>query len=167
VVVAAPVDDGFLDGLWLHVFGEGLVGECGEFVVGGEAKGDELSGGELVDVRAVGFGEQCVEAEALFEADDAVLGFHGGLAGVAGHEEKDDSHDDVPEMSVLVAGPVVDGDVDGEDEIENEQRNDDEVKGRMVASVVFKTLRSGHWASSLHGIKAGVSIAFGRDAGAL
>jgi hypothetical protein len=145
VVVAAPVDDGLFDGLWLHVFGEGPVGEFGEFVVGGEAKGDELSGGELVDVRAVGFGEQRVKAETLFEADDAVLGFHGGLAGVASHEEKDDSHDDVPEMSVLVARPVVNGDVDGEDEIEQEQRDDDEVKGRMEARVVFKILRSGHW----------------------
>ena len=57
MVVAAPVDDGLLDGLGFHVFGEGLMGECGEFVVGGEAKGDELSGGELTDVRAVGFGE--------------------------------------------------------------------------------------------------------------
>ena len=86
-----------------------------------------------------------METEALFEADDAVLGFHSGLAGVAGHEEKDDSHDDVPEMSVLIARPVVDCDVDGEDEIENEQRDDDEVKGRMVACVVFKILRNGHW----------------------
>jgi len=145
VVVGTPVDDGLLDGLWLHVFGEGSVGEFGEFVVGGEAKGNELSWGELVDVGAVGFGEQRVETEALFEADDAVLGFHGGLAGVAGHEEKDDSHDDVPEMSVLVARPVMDGDVDGKDEIEDEQGNDDEVKGRMVARVVFITLRSGHW----------------------
>jgi len=39
----------------------------------------------------------------------------------------------------------MDGDVDGKDEIEDEQGNDDEVKGRMVARVVFITLRSGHW----------------------
>jgi hypothetical protein len=145
VVVAAPVDDGFLDGLWLHIFGEGLVGECGELVVGCEAKGDELAGGELIDVRAVGFGEQRVEAETLFEADDTVLGFEGGFASYASHQEEDDRHDDVPEVSVLVARPVVNGDVDGEDEIENEQRNDDEVKGRVVARVGSKVLRSGHW----------------------
>jgi hypothetical protein len=145
VVVAAPIDDGLLDGFWLHIFGESLVGECGEFVVGGEAKGDELGGGELVDVRAVGFGEQCVEAETLFEADDAVLGFEGIAAGVAGYQKENDSHDDVPKMSVLVGGPVVDGDVDGEDEIEYQQRDDDEVKGRMETCVVFKILRIGHW----------------------
>lgn len=145
MVVGAPVDDGFLDGLWLHVFGEGLVGECGEFVVGGEAKGDELTGGELVDVCAVGFGEQRVETEALFEADDAVLRFQGIAAGVAGYQDEDDCHDDVPKMRVLIGGPVVDGDVDGEDEIEDEQRHDDEVKGRMEACVVLKILRSWHW----------------------
>ena len=57
VVVRTPVDDGLLDSLRLHVFGEGLVGEFGEFGVGGEAKGDELGDGELVDVDAIGRGE--------------------------------------------------------------------------------------------------------------
>jgi hypothetical protein len=145
VVVAAPVNDGLLDSLGLHVFGQGAMGEFGKLVVGGEAKGDKLSGGELVDMGAVGFGEQRVEAEALFEADDAVLGFEGGAAAVLGHQEEDDRHDDVPEMSVLVGRPSVDGDVDGEDEIEDQERNDDEVKGRMEARVVFKILRIGHW----------------------
>jgi len=121
------------------------MGEFGKLVVGGEAKGDELGDGELVDVGAVGGGEQGVEAETLFEADDAVLSFEGVAAGVAGYQEEDDSHDDAPEMSVLVARPVVDGDVDGEDEVEDKQRNDDEVKGRVEACVVFKILRSGHW----------------------
>ena len=116
-MVGTPVDDGLFDSLRLHVFGEGLVGEFGEFGVGGEAKGDELGDGELVDVGAVGGGEQRVEAETLFEADDAVLSFEGAAAGVAGHEDEDYGHDDPPEMCVLVAGPVVDGDVDGEDEI--------------------------------------------------
>lgn len=37
LVVGAPVDDGLLDGLGVHVFGEGSVGEVGEFGVGGEA----------------------------------------------------------------------------------------------------------------------------------
>lgn len=46
---------------------------------------------------------------------------------------------------MLVAGPVVDGDVDGEDEIEQQQGDDNEVKGWMETRVVFKILRSGHW----------------------
>jgi len=117
VVVGTPVDDGLLASLRLHVFGEGLVGESGEFGVGGEAKGDELGDGELVDVGAIGGGEQHVEAETLFEANDAILSFEGAAASVASHEDEDDSHDDPPEMCVLVAGPVVDCDVDGEDEI--------------------------------------------------
>lgn len=85
VVIGTPVDDGILDGFLIHVFCEGSVGELGEFVIGGEAEADELGDGELINMRAVSFGEQRVEAEALFEADDAVLGFEGGLAGVAGH----------------------------------------------------------------------------------
>ena len=155
VVVGTPVDDGLLDSFRLHVFGEGLVGEFGEFGVGGEAKGDELGDGELVDVGAVGGGEQRVEAEALFEADDAVLGFEGGLAGYACHQEEDDGHDDAPEMSVLVARPVVDCDVDGEDEVEDKQGNDDEVEGRMEAGVVSKILRSGHEWVLLRELSAG------------
>jgi hypothetical protein len=73
VVVVTPVDDGFLDGLLIYVFCEGSVGQLGKFVVGGEAEADELGDGEP-SMCAVGFGEQSVEGEALFETDDAVLG---------------------------------------------------------------------------------------------
>ena len=53
LVVGAPVDDGLLDGFGLEALGECGVGESGEFGVGGEAEGDELAGGEIVDVSAV------------------------------------------------------------------------------------------------------------------
>ena len=42
MIVATPVDDALLDGLWFEVLREGLAEECGKLVVGGEAKGDEL-----------------------------------------------------------------------------------------------------------------------------
>ena len=42
VVVASPVDNAFLDGLGLEVLGEGSASQGGEFVVRGEAEGDEL-----------------------------------------------------------------------------------------------------------------------------
>jgi hypothetical protein len=155
LVIGTPVDDGFLDGLGIHVLGEGAVGEVGELGVGGEAEGDELGDGELVDVGAVGGGEECLEAETLFEADDAVLGFERVVAGETSYQEKDDGHDDPPEIGVLVGGPAVDGDVDGEDEIEDQQRDDDEVKGRMEARVVFEVLWGGHTASSLGEMMAG------------
>jgi hypothetical protein len=147
VVVGAPVDDGRLDGLGLHVFGEGAVGEFGELGVGGEAEGDELGYGELVDVGAVCGGEECLEAKTLLEADDAVLGFEGGVTGCAGYQEKDDGHYDPPEIGVLVGGPSVDGDVDREDEVEQEQRKDDEVKEWEEAGVIFEVLWGGHTAS--------------------
>ncbi len=90
-------------------------------------------------------GEERVEAEALFEADDAVLRGEGGAAGNARHDEEDEGHDDPPEMESPVLRPVVDGDVDGEDEVEQKHGQDEEVKGRMEARVVLEVLRGGHW----------------------
>ena len=58
MVVASPVDDARLDGFWLEVLGEGLADQCGKFVVGGEAEGDELFDGELVDVGTILGGEK-------------------------------------------------------------------------------------------------------------
>jgi hypothetical protein len=144
VVVGAPVDDAGFDGLGLEVLGEGFVDEVGNFGVGGEAEGDELTGGELVDVGAVGGWEERGEAEALFEADDAVLHLHGAFARDAGHDEEYDGHDDPPDMFVAVGGPSVDGDVDGEDEIEGEEGDDEEVKGGVEAGVVLDVLRGRH-----------------------
>ena len=145
MVVAAPVDDALLDGFGLEVLGEGFADQGGEFVVGGEAEGDELLDGELIDVGALFGGEQCVQTETLFEADDAVLSGQGAAAREAGHDEEDDGHGDPPEMESPVLRPVVDGDVDGEDEVEQEHGQDEEVKGRVEARVVFEVLRSGHW----------------------
>ncbi len=78
--------------------------EGGELLVGGEAEGDELGGGELVDVGAIGFGHEGGEAEAFFEADDAVLDFEGAVAGNFRHHEEDDRQDDPPDVGVFVAG---------------------------------------------------------------
>ena len=118
--------------------------EGGKFFVGGEAQGDELRGGELMDVIAVWSGDQGGEAEAFFEADDAVLGLEGAVAGDPGHHEEDDGHCDPPEMGVLVGGPVVDGDVDGEDEVEEQHGQNEEVKGRMEAGVILEVLGGWH-----------------------
>jgi hypothetical protein len=144
VVVGTPVDDGLFDGLRLHVLGEGLVDEGREFGVGREAQGDELFDGEFVDVAEVGGGQQGGEAEALFEPDDAVLCLEGGAPGAASHHDEDDGHDNTPEMKVLGGRPVVDGDVDGEDEVQEKKRNDDKVEGRVVARVILQILLDGH-----------------------
>jgi len=56
------------------------VEEGGELGVGGETERNELLDGELVDVSAVGGGEERGETEALFEADDTVLHFDGSAA---------------------------------------------------------------------------------------
>ena len=50
VVVGAPVGDGLFDGFGFELLGEGAVGEGGDLFVGGEAEGDELADGELVEV---------------------------------------------------------------------------------------------------------------------
>ena len=119
--------------------------EGGELGVGGETEGDELLDGELVDVGAVGGGEERGDAETLFEADDAVLHFDGAAASDACQDEEDDGHDDPPEMESPVGRPMVDGGVDGEDEVDQEQGQNEEVKGRVEAGVVLEVLRGGHW----------------------
>ena len=89
MVVGAPVGDVLLDGFGFEALGEGFVDEGGELVVGGEAEGDELLGGEFLDVAELGDGKDGGEAEALFEADDAVLHFEALSAGDAGHDEEE------------------------------------------------------------------------------
>ena len=144
VVVGAPVNDALLDGFGLEVLGEGFADESGELGVGGEAESDELLDGELVDVGAVFGGKESGEAETLFEADDAVLHFDGPAASDAGHDEEDDGHDDAPEMAVCVAGPCVHSGIDGEDEVEQEQGQHEEMKERIPARIVFVVLWGGH-----------------------
>ena len=117
VVVAAPVDDARFDGLWLQVLGEGFAEESGKLVIGGEAEGDELFGREIVDVCALFGGEERMKTKALFETDDAVLGSEGFGTRDACHHEKDEGHDNPPEMSVFIARPIVHGQVDGDDEV--------------------------------------------------
>ena len=144
MVVAAPVDDALFDGFWFEVLGEGFADEGWEFGVGCEAEGDELFEGELVDVRAVFGGQECGEAQALFEADDTILNGNSAAASDACHDEEDDGHDDPPEVEAPVRWPVMDGGVDGDDEVEQKQRHNDEMKERIPARVIAEVLWSGH-----------------------
>lgn len=41
--------------------------------------------------------------------------------------------------------PVVDGDIDREDEVDQEHGQNEEVKGWVEARVVLEVLRGGHW----------------------
>jgi hypothetical protein len=109
-----------LDGLGFKVLGEGFAEESREFIVRGEAKCDELFNAEFVDVGAIFGGQERMEAQSLFEADEAVLGPKSRGAREAGHQEEDEGHEDPPQEEEAVIGPVVDGDVDGEDEVEKE-----------------------------------------------
>lgn len=118
MVVATPVDDALFDGFGLEVLGEGFVDECGELIIGGEAEGDELLAAEIVDVGPLFGGKKRMESETLFKADDAVLNDKGAVAGATGHDEEDERHGDPPEEKNPVLGPVMDGDIDGEDEVE-------------------------------------------------
>jgi hypothetical protein len=140
VVVASPVDDALLDGLGFEVLGEGFADERGEFVIRGEAKGDELFDRELINVGTIFGGEERVEAEAFFEADEAILNGNSAAASDACHDEEDDGHGDPPEMESPMVRPVVDGDVDGEDEVEQKQGQNEEVKERVPPRVIFEAL---------------------------
>jgi hypothetical protein len=144
LIVGAPVDDALLDGLLVEILAECFSGECRDFLVGGEAEADELVGGEFANPGAVFEREELGEAQTLFEADDAVLCAEGGTATEAGHHKEYDGHDDPPDMQVWVFRPVMDGDVDGEDKVQEEHGQDEEMEGRVPTGVVFVALRGGH-----------------------
>jgi hypothetical protein len=143
-VVCAPVDDALFDGFGFEALGDGFVDEGGKLFVGGEAEGDELALSELGDEVGVGWREEGSEAETLFEADDAVLGFEGAAAGDAGDEDEYEGHDDPPQMGVAIRWPGVDGGVDGKAEIDEEQRHHGEVEERLETGVVLVVLGCGH-----------------------
>jgi hypothetical protein len=143
-VIGTPIDDALLDGLRFQVVGESFAEERGELVIRGETEGDELLCRELVDVSAFFDGQERLEAKTLLEADDAVLHDEGAVAGYASHDEQDEGQNDPPEMGVLVARPVVHGGVDGEDEVEQKQGQNEEMKRRMPAHMIFEALLGGH-----------------------
>ena len=96
-------------------------------------------------------GEQGGHAEMLFEADDAVLGFEGACATLACENEESQRQDDPPDEEVVVCRPVADSGDDGEDEVEQQDGQDEEVEGRVPASVGFVTLCLGHLAGPFGG----------------
>jgi hypothetical protein len=154
VVVGAPVGDALLDGVGFEILGEGAVDEGRDLGVGGEAEGDELPDVELVEVGEVGGGQEGGEAKALFEADDAVLELDVVHSGSYDEDKECEGDDDPPEEEVVMFGPVVDGGVDGEQEIARKDGKDEEVHGWVKAAVAFIVLRRWHGWSFL-----GLSIA--------
>ena len=142
-VVGAPGFDAFLDFLAGEVLFEDLADEFGDFLVGGEAEGDELVFSELMDAVPEGFVEKHGEAEALFKTDDAVLQFEGVGAELEGEQEEEDGEDEGPEAvedEVGVALEAAHEDDDGEDEEEEEEGKGDEVVGGVELCVVFEVL---------------------------
>ncbi len=83
----------------------------------GEAESDELTGREL---REVGAGNQCADAQALFKPDDAVLVGERVAAQLQDKEEEADGDDDGPEVQKRMHRPTVNGLVDGDDKIDHE-----------------------------------------------
>ena len=92
----------------------------------------------------VGWWQERRETEMLFEADDAVLNFEVVDAGLCGKDDESGGDDDPPEMKVAVMMPVMDGDGDGDDEIDKEDGKDEEVHRGIEAAVVFVALGCGH-----------------------
>ena|SRR5579871_4085233 len=144
VVVSAPTDDVLFDGFGFETLGDGLVDEGGKFGVGGEAEGDDLLDVELLDVGEIGGREEGGETKVLFEADDAVLYLEVVDARLRGENDESCGYDDPPEMKIAMMMPVLDGDGDGDDEIDEENGKDEEVYGWIETAVILEALGCGH-----------------------
>lgn len=144
VVVGAPVDDVLFDGFGFEALGDGLVNEGGKLGVGGEAEGDDLLDVELLDVGEVVGWQERSEAKGLFKPDDAVLDLEVVDARLRGENDEGGGDDDPPEMKVAVMMPVLDGDGDGDDEIDKEDGEDEEVHRGIEATVILVALGCGH-----------------------
>ena len=92
----------------------------------------------------IGWWEEAGETKVLFEADDAVL--HLEVVRTGDYAENDESggDEDPPELKATVMRPVMDGDVDGDAEVDKEDRHDEEVHGGIEAAVIFEALGCGH-----------------------
>lgn len=151
VVVGAPVGDVLLDGFGFEALGDGFVDEGGKLGVGGEAEGDDLLDVELLDVGEIGWWEEAGETEVLFEANDAILHLEVVDTGLCGENDEGGGDDDPPEMKRAVFVPVMDGEVDGDEEVDDEYGEDEEVHGWIGAAVIFEALRCGHDVPSFRG----------------
>jgi hypothetical protein len=121
-----------------------LANKGGDLFVGGEAKGDELLDGELGDVGELVGGNERGDAEALFETDEAVLQLEVVDAALDGEDEEGERDDDGPMAQVWILVAEMDGDVDGDSEVDEESGKDEEVHGGVEAAVVFIGLGCGH-----------------------
>jgi hypothetical protein len=139
-VVGAPGLDALLDLLAGEVLFKGLLGQFDDFLVGGEAKADQLVFRELVDLR-VPFGRsQGLEAEALLEADDAVLDLEGIGAQLEDGDPDGDGKNHEPsteEIEIPICVKPSHVQVDCQDSGKNH------VKRRIDAAVVLEVLRRG------------------------
>ena len=84
------------------------------------------------------------EPKPLFEADDTVLYREGVDTGFEGEDEKSESDDDGPEAEEKVLVPEVDGDIDGDSDIDHHDEKDEEVHGGIESRVVLEVLGFGH-----------------------
>ena len=80
----------------------------------------------------------------LFETDDAVLYLEVVDAGLCGENNESGGDDDPPEMKIAMMMPVMDGDGDGDDEIDKKDGKDEEVHGWIEAAVIFEALGCRH-----------------------
>lgn len=72
-LVGAPAPDPFLDLLPIQIVLKGLFGQLHHLVIVGEAQSDELVLSKLVNLRMPFLRRERLQAQALFEADHAIL----------------------------------------------------------------------------------------------
>ena len=139
-MVGAPLLDGFLDFFGRKLFVESSGGEGREFVVGGEAEGDQLGFGEFGDAGTESGVEQGGKTEALFEADDVVLDFEGIETNFENGDRGGEGGED--EEGGVESGETNEMD-DGGKQDDGKCGQDEEVEEGIEALVVGEILRRG------------------------
>jgi hypothetical protein len=160
-MICAPLADGLLDGFRLEALGEGAMDEICKFVVGGEAQGHELGDGEFIDVCEIGGCKDPCESEAFFEPDEAILDLKVIDAALCCENSERKRDDDGPVSEVRILVTEVDGNVDGYSDVDEEDREHEEVHQRIEADMVLVVLLNGHQkVLSFSLAVSGTSIAF-------
>src|SRR5580692_11130117 len=160
-VIRTPGLDRFLDVGARELLVQGALGQLGHFGVGGETQATELIHRQLGNARAQRLGRQLGQAQALFQADHAILHRERVRAFLEHQGQQGDGQQDQQErvevFSKVAVREVREEVNQSHDQRDHENRQHEEVKRRIPAGVVIVGLRFLRHEGLLAGRRASVA----------